>query len=106
MTDGEERECHVDLLRAQGRSLDLRVVFQLRKLQVSSMSIPCRALVTLLLLGFTIAAAAEHEHPPEHHGPAPAKLGDVAFDISCRAEVRAPFNRAVALVHSFWHDEA
>ena len=65
-----------------------------------------RTLVTIGILLAFISAAAAHEHPAEQQGPAPAKLGEVSFDISCRAEVHAPFNRAVALVHSFWHDEA
>lgn len=36
----------------------------------------------------------------------PDKLGTVSFANSCRREVQADFNRALALVHSFWLDEA
>ena len=69
-----------------------------------------RSLVLRTLLVLSIVAAwplksAEHEHPMEH-APANATLGTVAFELSCRKEVHASFNRAVALVHSFWHDEA
>ena len=59
----------------------------------------------LAVLGLCVGIASAHDHSAGQ-GPPPAKLGDVAFEISCRAEVRASFNRAVALVHSFWHDEA
>lgn len=38
--------------------------------------------------------------------PADAKLGAVSFKISCKAEQQPEFNRAVALLHSFWHSEA
>jgi tetratricopeptide (TPR) repeat protein len=34
------------------------------------------------------------------------QLGQVNFAIACRAEVQADFNRAVALLHSFWFDAA
>jgi len=34
------------------------------------------------------------------------KLGTVDFDISCAPVVKAEFNRGVALLHSFWHDQA
>jgi tetratricopeptide (TPR) repeat protein len=44
-----------------------------------------------------------HEHGTE---PAPEKLGSVAFETSCSPKVAADFNRGVALIHSFWHDEA
>ena len=43
-------------------------------------------------------AAEEHSHPP------PEKLGSVAFETSCAPEVKAAFNRAVALLHSFAFD--
>ena len=34
------------------------------------------------------------------------RLGTVSFAVSCSASVQAPFNRAVALLHDFWYDEA
>jgi hypothetical protein len=37
---------------------------------------------------------------------APVKLGTVDFKISCAPAVRVNFNRGVALLHSFWHDQA
>jgi hypothetical protein len=38
--------------------------------------------------------------------PADAKLGTVSFVISCKSELQPDFNRAIALLHSFWHSEA
>jgi tetratricopeptide (TPR) repeat protein len=36
----------------------------------------------------------------------PAVLGSVSFQTSCNPKVKEEFNRAVALLHSFWLDEA
>src|SRR5437660_11506731 len=36
----------------------------------------------------------------------PEKLGQVRFAVSCRADVQKAFERAVALLHSFWYLEA
>jgi tetratricopeptide (TPR) repeat protein len=36
----------------------------------------------------------------------PAVLGSVSFHTSCKPQVKEEFNRAVALLHSFWLDEA
>jgi tetratricopeptide (TPR) repeat protein len=35
-----------------------------------------------------------------------ARLGSVSFATSCKPQVAADFNTAVALLHSFWHDAA
>jgi tetratricopeptide (TPR) repeat protein len=36
----------------------------------------------------------------------PSKLGSVSFENSCKSQVKAKFNRGIALLHSFWLDEA
>lgn len=47
---------------------------------------------------------AQGGHP---HGGAPAeRLGRVEFATSCSAAAQAPFERGVALLHSFWWPEA
>jgi len=51
-----------------------------------------------------VPAAADDQEP--HHHPRPEKLGTVAFPTSCAPAVQARFGRAVALLHSFWYDEA
>jgi hypothetical protein len=63
-------------------------------------------ITTLLssLLAVSSGYAQEHEHSDPM--PADAKLGAVSFEISCKAELQPGFNRAIALLHSFWHSEA
>src|SRR5262245_28370396 len=53
------------------------------------------ALVLLVLAGASIAFANDGE-----------KLGRVQFPISCAPAVQGDFERAVALLHSFWYEEA
>ena len=59
----------------------------------------------LLLFALSCGLWADDEH---HHGGDPdAKLGTVNFPVpSCSAAVQKPFERGVALLHSFWYDEA
>lgn len=40
------------------------------------------------------------------HAHAEDKLGTVSFPTSCASAVQKPFERGVALLHSFWFDEA
>ena len=54
------------------------------------------ALAFALIVAAPLAAAAQHDQPG--HGD---KLGTVNFETSCKADTRADFNRAVALLHSF-----
>jgi hypothetical protein len=46
-------------------------------------------------------AQEHHDHPHTAQ-----KLGTVSFPTSCSPAVQADFARAVALLHSFWYDEA
>jgi len=56
--------------------------------------------VTLMaLLCASVVTAQEKAADPE-------KLGQVHFPVSCSDEVQKPFERAVALLHSFWYQEA
>jgi len=52
--------------------------------------------VAALILGSALGASA-------HDGE---KLGTVHFSVSCAPTVQADFERAVALLHSFWYEEA
>ena len=63
---------------------------------------PRLALAVALLLPAS-AASAQHE---SHGGAPPEKLGKVHFENSCSEAVRADFDRAVALLHSFWWSAA
>jgi tetratricopeptide (TPR) repeat protein len=53
------------------------------------------------------AQPAPHQHGgmPHDHGTA-ADFGVVSFPISCAPAVQPTFTRAVAMLHSFWYDEA
>jgi tetratricopeptide (TPR) repeat protein len=53
------------------------------------------SLSCLLTVSFAQQAVAQHEHG------APEKLGRVHFDTTCKPDVTATFDRAVALLHSF-----
>jgi len=53
------------------------------------------ALTTLLLAGPPVASAHDGE-----------KLGRVHFPVSCAPAVQGDFERAVALLHSFWYEES
>ena len=61
-------------------------------------------LLTLCTLLFPAVAGAQHET----HGTPPDRIGSasVKFDNSCAPAVRDDFNKAVALLHSFWYPEA
>jgi len=52
---------------------------------------------------FTSALLADEGH---HHSLTPEELGTVHFATSCSPTVQAEFNRGVALLHSFWYEEA
>jgi tetratricopeptide (TPR) repeat protein len=60
-------------------------------------------LAGLLLFAGPVLAADEGLH---HEDLRPEQLGTVHFPISCAAAVQKPFERGVALLHSFWYEEA
>jgi tetratricopeptide (TPR) repeat protein len=63
--------------------------------------------VTFVFALFLVApGAALDEKDHQHHHARPEKLGTITFPISCAPASQAPFARAVALLHSFWYDEA
>jgi len=47
-------------------------------------------------------AAAQHEHSTNE----PERLGHVEFSTSCNPAVQPDFNRAVAMLHSFWYQKS
>jgi tetratricopeptide (TPR) repeat protein len=63
----------------------------------------------LLLLSFSLTFAAFADDDKEHHHHEDlneAQLGTVHFPTSCASAVQHPFERGVALLHSFWYEEA
>jgi tetratricopeptide (TPR) repeat protein len=59
----------------------------------------------ILLTVFCLQAASAQEMQMHRHD-ASEKLGQVKFTVSCNAAAQKQFNRATALLHSFWYDEA
>jgi tetratricopeptide (TPR) repeat protein len=57
------------------------------------------------LLNFTAFADDDKDHH-HHEDLTETQLGTVHFPISCAANVQKPFARGVALLHSFWYEEA
>src|SRR5262245_44536991 len=69
------------------------------------MKLGALAVVSLLSLALTaMPVAAQHQH--HQAAPAAEKIGQVTFPISCAPAAQKPFERAVALLHSFWYLEA
>lgn len=64
-----------------------------------------RFLIAILLTVFCPQAASAQEMQMHRHD-ASEKLGQVNFTVSCNAAAQKQFNRATALLHSFWYDEA
>lgn len=68
----------------------------------------CPLSILTLLAAAVVPAQQHHRHEAEG-GDANAvveKLGAVHMPISCAGSVQAPFERGVALLHSFWYEEA
>ncbi len=66
-------------------------------------------LAWLLLFAFLvscIALADDEKDHPHHEDLTTAQVGTVHFPVSCAAAVQHPFERGVALLHSFWYEEA
>jgi tetratricopeptide (TPR) repeat protein len=69
----------------------------------------CVVSILALLLSCTVLTAQQHHHHGAEGGDATAvleKLGAVHMPISCSASVQVPFERGIALLHSFWYEEA
>jgi len=60
----------------------------------------------LLLPGILLAQAAAAQEPHAHPAGDPQQLGEVQFATSCEKSVREKFDRAVAMLHSFWYELA
>ena len=71
--------------------------------------VPMKRIACLLLFSclFTLSAVADDDKDhPHHEDLTTAQLGTVHSPISCAASVQKPFERGVALLHSFWYEEA
>jgi tetratricopeptide (TPR) repeat protein len=64
-------------------------------------------LLLSVLLAFPSLTLADDEPGHQHHEDLnTTQLGTVHFPVSCAASVQKPFERGVALLHSFWYEEA
>ncbi len=67
----------------------------------------CWLLAFSLLVTVTAFAIDDDDKTHHHHEDLnETQLGTVHFPISCAASVQKPFARGVALLHSFWYEEA
>jgi tetratricopeptide (TPR) repeat protein len=64
----------------------------------------CAFLLAISLCGSAFAAADDEGH--HHEELTEAQLGTVHFPSSCLAAVQKPVERGVAMLHSFWYEEA
>ncbi len=64
----------------------------------------CPILVFIFCTGAVFPSAAFAQH--EHGSPDSASVGNVSFPTSCSPAVQMDFNRAVALLHSFWYKKS
>jgi tetratricopeptide (TPR) repeat protein len=62
------------------------------------------ALVFTVVVLCAFGAAADEGH--HHEDLTTDQLGTVHFPVSCATGVQKPFERGVALLHSFWYEEA
>src|ERR1700730_12103350 len=67
-------------------------------------SIKRAALLLVVVSLFGVLALANEGH--HHEDLAAEQLGTVHFPVSCTASSQKAFERGVALLHSFWYEEA
>ncbi|MFZ0299872.1 MAG: hypothetical protein WAM13_16085, partial [Candidatus Sulfotelmatobacter sp.] len=70
--------------------------------------IACPLLFSILfaLIVFAETAIADDNEGHHHEDLTAAQLGTVTFPVSCDPAVQKSFERGVALLHSFWYEEA
>lgn len=64
----------------------------------------CKALLCLAVSAASLVAFADDQH--HHDAYDPNHLGVVSFPTSCQPKVQKDFEKGVALLHSFWYEEA
>ena len=64
----------------------------------------CRTFLCLAVSAVSLAAFADDQH--HHDAYDPSHLGTVSFPTSCSPKVQKSFEKGVALLHSFWYEEA
>ena len=64
------------------------------------------SLLACVCVLFSFRGSAFSDEMHAHHHDAAEKLGNVSFPISCATDSQKPFERGVALMHSFGYEEA
>ena len=64
----------------------------------------CRTFLCLAISAVSLIAFADDQH--HHDAYDPNHLGTVTFPTSCQPKVQKTFEKGVALLHSFWYEEA
>ena len=62
------------------------------------------ACLAVCIAALSVPASADDDH--DHHDMMESQLGTVHFPVSCSAEAQKSFEKGVALLHSFWYEEA
>jgi hypothetical protein len=75
------------------------------RLSVSLIAMVALSAFALAALPGTVLADDDQSHH-HHEDLTSAQLGTVVFPVSCAPTVQKPFERGVALLHSFWYEEA
>ena len=57
-------------------------------------------IIVALVMGILFVSPVEGAQPHAHE-----QLGQVSFETSCDRRAQAQFNRAVAMLHSFWFQQ-
>jgi hypothetical protein len=73
---------------------------------VTMKRLACLLLFSFLITSFVFADDDKDKDHHHHEDLTETQLGTVHFPISCSASVQKPFARGVALLHSFWYEEA
>jgi hypothetical protein len=68
--------------------------------------IACLLLFASLCVLTAVADDEKGKDHPHHEDLTASQLGTVTFPVSCAPDVQKPFERGVALLHSFWYEEA
>jgi len=65
-----------------------------------------RKLIWIFCVGAAISGAAVADEGHHHEELTPEQLGTVHFPVSCTPDAQKSFEKGVALLHSFWYEEA
>jgi len=65
-----------------------------------------RKLIWALCIAAAFSGAASADEDHHHEGLTQEQLGTVHFPVSCTPDAQKTFEKGVALLHSFWYEEA